>query len=372
VFFLIIVTVSSYQYYVLGCSDPGRIVPDTMDDLIRPIDLRLKKLKVKFETSANLNTSNSTTEMREEHLNFKLKRKKTNTSNLMNTEVEISGSDTIHPSQATFNDNPTIEEKSDTDWPKARVFGFKKASISMGAGKNELSCNSTTTSSLPLPHSSSALSQPYPTQSLPHSTCSPHFIDESEKLSYLTSLSLLYPLPVTFCSKCNIDQPARCKHCKQCGVCIATFDHHCVWIGNCVGEKNRRLFIVYLFVQVLELTLAGILPLCATAQPHSDIWKVLDKAALLVASWSMAVAVGWLTKYHVRFCMNGETTCKHSVTLSGEFMRGDCISYLDDFDLSKGNPFDFGEKENIKLYMNPPKKQFYLWEGKRDNLKRSQ
>jgi len=34
-----------------------------------------------------------------------------------------------------------------------------------------------------------------------------------------------------YCTACNIDQPLRSKHCKECHKCTAQYDHHCPWIG---------------------------------------------------------------------------------------------------------------------------------------------
>ncbi|CAF3490537.1 unnamed protein product [Adineta steineri] len=51
----------------------------------------------------------------------------------------------------------------------------------------------------------------------------------------------------TFCTSCLIKRPIRSKHCKDCHRCIAKFDHHCPWIDNCVGEKNLRYFVGFLF-----------------------------------------------------------------------------------------------------------------------------
>lgn len=47
------------------------------------------------------------------------------------------------------------------------------------------------------------------------------------------------------CEKWVLKKP-KIKHCKRCGMCIEEYDHHCDWIGKCVGSKNMMLF--YFFV----------------------------------------------------------------------------------------------------------------------------
>jgi len=53
--------------------------------------------------------------------------------------------------------------------------------------------------------------------------------------------------PVVFCSSCLVRRPVRSKHCSVCDRCVSKFDHHCPWVGNCIGEKNHKYFIGYLF-----------------------------------------------------------------------------------------------------------------------------
>ncbi|URE47251.1 DHHC zinc finger domain containing protein [Musa troglodytarum] len=39
---------------------------------------------------------------------------------------------------------------------------------------------------------------------------------------------------------------SRVRYCKSCKTSIKGFDHHCPAFGNCIGQKNHRLFIVLL------------------------------------------------------------------------------------------------------------------------------
>lgn len=63
----------------------------------------------------------------------------------------------------------------------------------------------------------------------------------------------IHDLTEKYCVNCFIDIPIRGKHCKICRSCIATFDHHCVWLGNCIGENNRKYFLIFLFLHSFEL-----------------------------------------------------------------------------------------------------------------------
>ena len=40
-----------------------------------------------------------------------------------------------------------------------------------------------------------------------------------------------------FWTACNIEQPLRTKHCRTWKKWVATYDHHCPWVGNCIAEK---------------------------------------------------------------------------------------------------------------------------------------
>ena len=61
-----------------------------------------------------------------------------------------------------------------------------------------------------------------------------------------------------YCPKCLIKMDFRTKHCVICEKCVDDFDHHCFWVGNCIGKKNFSLFFNFL-VYVIFNTLFNFL-----------------------------------------------------------------------------------------------------------------
>lgn len=56
---------------------------------------------------------------------------------------------------------------------------------------------------------------------------------------------------VRFCGECFIYRPPRTTHCYICNVCIEKIDHHCPWLGMCIGKRNYRFYLLFLVLMTL-------------------------------------------------------------------------------------------------------------------------
>jgi len=128
------------------------------------------------------------------------------------------------------------------------------------------------------------------------------------------------------CSTCNIVRPPKAKHCRYCNHCVEVFDHHCPWVGVCVGKGNYPFFILLLFSAFLGSAYIG--GFCGYFLYRNwPLHKLLtwdaNRMVLIVAlvlNISMGIVVlglGQLCGYHILISVTGETTNQRILTKRG-------------------------------------------------------
>lgn len=57
-----------------------------------------------------------------------------------------------------------------------------------------------------------------------------------------------HTLKVKFCDTCLLYRPPRASHCSICNNCVKKFDHHCPWVGQCIGQVSYFQILYFIIV----------------------------------------------------------------------------------------------------------------------------
>ncbi|KAL3535935.1 hypothetical protein ACH5RR_004396 [Cinchona calisaya] len=156
------------------------------------------------------------------------------------------------------------------------------------------------------------------------------------------------------CSTCKIVRPLRAKHCSTCDRCVEQFDHHCPWVSNCIGKKNKWDFFLFLVMEILAMVITGGVALTRVltdplAPSSLGGWlshaanEHIGAIAFIVSDFFLFSGVATLTAVQAAQISRNITTNEVANTMRYSYLRGPGGRFR--------NPYDHGFKKNCSDFL---------------------
>ncbi|XP_010520556.1 PREDICTED: protein S-acyltransferase 24-like isoform X1 [Tarenaya hassleriana] len=156
------------------------------------------------------------------------------------------------------------------------------------------------------------------------------------------------------CATCKIIRPLRAKHCSTCDRCVEQFDHHCPWVSNCIGKKNKWEFFLFLFLEVVAMLITGGVTLSRiltdpSAPSSFGAWlshvgtNHVGAMSFLIVEFCLFFSVAVLTVVQASQISRNITTNEMANAMRYSYLRGPGGRFR--------NPFDHGCRRNCSDFL---------------------
>ncbi|KAF4692087.1 hypothetical protein FOZ60_014241 [Perkinsus olseni] len=157
----------------------------------------------------------------------------------------------------------------------------------------------------------------------------------------VTEQSTFQPRTSSICGACMRHRPERAHHCSICGECVLRHDRHDWLIGTCVGFRNHKFYILFLFYGALASTLflvfmvphfvVRVLTAASLTPESSGASHPLPPAAARVLEASiLLVAFLALPYFFYNLSIQGAQLCRNATSHEAEYVAT--------------NPYDLGTR----------------------------
>ena len=162
---------------------------------------------------------------------------------------------------------------------------------------------------------------------------------------------------LNFCYTCFHFRPPRTSHCAECDNCVQNFDHHCLWMGTCVGKRNYKYFYFILSLTTLSALIQSFSSIGYIVNhfKHSDFKSFNSKYLIIALAFVAFFDIMFIIFFLSRLCVVHTSLLSQGLTFYEKIKK----KY---FEALKIKPYSRGFWDNIylKLFRHAPKSKLDL------------